>query len=68
MIRVVFLPRAESLHEQVRRGSHDQSRLGVARRAGPQRAWAARLMITTVETCSGPRAYVGLVYSYYERV
>jgi hypothetical protein len=28
----------------------------------------ARLMVTTVETCSGPRAYAGLVSSYYERV
>src|SRR5690606_19685597 len=28
----------------------------------------ARLMITTVETCSGPRAYAGLVSSYYERI
>ncbi len=26
----------------------------------------ARLMVTTVETCSGPRAYAGLVSSYYE--
>lgn len=28
----------------------------------------ARLMVTTVETCSGPRAYAGLVSSYYERI
>lgn len=27
----------------------------------------ARLMVTTIETCSGPRAYAGLVSSYYER-
>lgn len=26
----------------------------------------ARLMVTTVETCSGPRAYAGLVSSYFE--
>lgn len=26
----------------------------------------ARLMVTTIETCSGPRAYAGLVSSYYE--
>ena len=26
------------------------------------------LMITTVETCSGPRAYAGLVSSYYETI
>jgi len=25
-------------------------------------------MVTTVETCSGPRAYAGLVSSYYEHV
>lgn len=29
---------------------------------------AARLMVTTIETCSGPRAYAGLVSSYYERI
>jgi hypothetical protein len=28
----------------------------------------ARLMVTTIETCSGPRAYAGLVSSYYERI
>lgn len=28
----------------------------------------ARLMVVTVETCSGPRAYAGLVSSYYERI
>lgn len=28
----------------------------------------ARLMVTTIETCDGPRAYAGLVSSYYERV
>lgn len=28
----------------------------------------ARLLITTIETCSGPRAYAGLVSSYYERI
>jgi len=27
-----------------------------------------RLMVTSVDTCSGPRAYVGLVSSYYERL
>ena len=27
-----------------------------------------RLMVTTVETCSGPRAYAGLVSSYFERI
>ena len=27
-----------------------------------------RLMVTSVETCSGPRAYAGLVSSYYERI
>jgi len=27
-----------------------------------------RLMITSVDTCSGPRAYAGLVSSYYERI
>jgi len=28
----------------------------------------ARLMVMTVETCSGPRAYAGLVSSYFERI
>ncbi|HZF49449.1 MAG TPA: DUF3160 domain-containing protein [Polyangiaceae bacterium] len=28
----------------------------------------SRLMVLTVETCSGPRAYAGLVSSYFERV
>lgn len=28
----------------------------------------ARLMVTTIETCSGPRAYAGLVSSYYEHI
>jgi hypothetical protein len=28
----------------------------------------ARLMVVTVETCTGPRAYVGLASSYFERV
>lgn len=27
-----------------------------------------RTMLVTVETCSGPRAYVGLASSYHERV
>jgi len=27
-----------------------------------------RLMLTSVDTCSGPRAYAGLVSSYYERL
>lgn len=27
-----------------------------------------RLMVVTVDTCSGPRAYVGLASSYYEKV
>jgi hypothetical protein len=27
-----------------------------------------RLMVTTVDTCLGPRAYAGVVYSYHERV
>jgi hypothetical protein len=27
-----------------------------------------RLMVTTVDTCVGPRAYAGVVYSYHERV
>ena len=27
-----------------------------------------RLMVTTIETCQGPRAYVGLSSSYYEKV
>lgn len=27
-----------------------------------------RLMLTSVESCSGPRAYAGLVSSYYERI
>lgn len=28
----------------------------------------ARLMVASIETCSGPRAYAGLVSSYYEQV
>ncbi|NUQ73661.1 MAG: DUF3160 domain-containing protein [Polyangiaceae bacterium] len=28
----------------------------------------ARLMVMTVETCSGPRAYAGLASSYFERI
>ena len=28
----------------------------------------ARLMITTVDTCMGPRAYAGVVFSYHEHV
>jgi Protein of unknown function (DUF3160) len=28
----------------------------------------ARLMVVTVNTCSGPRAYVGLASSYFERI
>jgi hypothetical protein len=28
----------------------------------------ARLMVTTVDTCSGPRAYAGLVFSYGEKI
>lgn len=28
----------------------------------------ARLMVTSVETCQGPRAYAGLVSSYFERI
>ncbi len=27
-----------------------------------------RLMVTTIETCTGPRAYVGLASSYYEHI
>ena len=29
---------------------------------------APRLMVTTVDTCNGPRAYAGLVSSYYEKI
>ena len=28
----------------------------------------ARLMVTTVDTCMGPRAYAGVVYSYHEQI
>lgn len=28
----------------------------------------AQLMVTTVETCEGPRAYAGVVSTYYERI
>jgi len=28
----------------------------------------ARLMVVTVDTCAGPRAYAGLASSYFERV
>jgi hypothetical protein len=28
----------------------------------------ARLMVVTVDTCAGPRAYAGLVSSYYEKI
>jgi hypothetical protein len=27
-----------------------------------------RLMVTTVDTCKGPRAYAGVVFAYHERV
>src|SRR5690606_218267 len=27
-----------------------------------------RLMVTTVDTCQGPRAYVGVVFAYHEKV
>ncbi len=27
-----------------------------------------RLMVVTVDTCSGPRAYVGLASSYFEKI
>ena len=27
-----------------------------------------RLMVTTVDTCSGPKAYVGVVFAYHERI
>ncbi len=28
----------------------------------------ARMMVVTIDTCTGPRAYVGLASSYYERI
>lgn len=27
-----------------------------------------RLMVTSVDTCNGPRAYVGVVYAYHEEI
>lgn len=27
-----------------------------------------RLMVTTVDTCQGPRAYVGVAFAYHEQV
>jgi hypothetical protein len=27
-----------------------------------------RMMVTTVDTCTGPKAYAGVVFAYHERI